>query len=414
MLVLVHVATASASVTVQLTRVDGGMVTGEWRGLGAAADKSIELMAKKDMISTPLADVMTIEFNNEPRDSSSAPALVHLADGGALRALILDRAADAVLADTILENRATFPFDRLAAIEFNTAMASTRGTELFEEALQNRLPAQDILIALGDEPKAIRGRVESVVGEKSVDGEDDGRPRGRFRVADRSHPFLHEKAHGIVFASGAAKPIAYPMTVTLIDGSRVSGWLESADVASIRMRTSYGSTPSVPVDRLSLIELRSDQVVYLSDLSPIDEKLESVLSRPWPWRKDRSVAGGPIAISGRVYPKGLGVRSSTHLVYPLNGEYEQFVSTIGLDDHVRPRGSVVYRVIADGNVVFDSGRLTGSDEPRDVVVDVGGVKQLTLAVDYGDHLDLADHADWAGARLIRAKRPGAKAKAVTN
>jgi hypothetical protein len=33
--------------------------------------------------------------------------------------------------------------------------------------------------------------------------------------------------------------------------------------------------------------------------------------------------------------------------------------------------------------------------------DIRGVARLTLEVDYGEGLDLSDHADWANARLLR-------------
>ncbi|MCH8146858.1 MAG: NPCBM/NEW2 domain-containing protein, partial [Planctomycetes bacterium] len=81
--------------------------------------------------------------------------------------------------------------------------------------------------------------------------------------------------------------------------------------------------------------------------------------------------------------------------------YERFAATIGIDDFVRPGGSVVFRVIGDGRVLFESGEITGRDAPRAIRVDMVGVKLLTLLVDLGEGLDLSDHADWAGARLIR-------------
>ena len=102
-----------------------------------------------------------------------------------------------------------------------------------------------------------------------------------------------------------------------------------------------------------------------------------------------------------MFEKGLGVHSRTELAYDLAGAYTTFAATIGIDDAVRPRGSVVFRVLGDGIVLFDSEVLHGYEQPRELTADVTGIQRLTLVVDYGGESDLADHADWGAARLIR-------------
>ncbi len=129
------------------------------------------------------------------------------------------------------------------------------------------------------------------------------------------------------------------------------------------------------------------------------------MHRSWPVRFDQSLSGGPLSIGGRVFEKGLGVHSLTELIFEIAGNFETFVATIGIDDSVRPRGSVVFRILGDSKVLFDSGAVTGADPPRDIIVDVIGVRTLTLTVDYADELDLCDHADWGDARLLKAPKP---------
>jgi hypothetical protein len=100
----------------------------------------------------------------------------------------------------------------------------------------------------------------------------------------------------------------------------------------------------------------------------------------------------------------LGVHSFTELTFDIGGAYETFAATIGIDDSVRPRGHVVFRVIGDEGILFDSGPVTGRNGPEDILVDVTGVLVLKLVVDYGEELDIADHADWCDARLLRPPR----------
>jgi endo-alpha-N-acetylgalactosaminidase len=97
------------------------------------------------------------------------------------------------------------------------------------------------------------------------------------------------------------------------------------------------------------------------------------------------------------------MHSKGEVSYSLGGEYESFVATIGLDDAVRPRGSVVFKVLGDGRELFHSGLITGADPSRDIRVPVNKAQVLTLAVGYGDELDLSDYADWGNARLIRPR-----------
>jgi len=54
-------------------------------------------------------------------------------------------------------------------------------------------------------------------------------------------------------------------------------------------------------------------------------------------------------------------------------------------------------------VLFDSGEIGGTDGARDIIVDVAGVKTLTLTVEYGEGLDVSDQADWGDVRLIRPR-----------
>ncbi len=296
-----------------------------------------------------------------------------------------------MIAQTILSENTRLPFSALAGIRLVAVEETEKSEELFQAAFRARLPGQDVLIAReGDEVKSIRGRLETLEAQ-----------RGAFVLGERSRPFQTEKMYGVVFAAGLARSTALPVTVELSDGSSFAGTIERADESTIRIGASFGTALDVATSRVVKLTFRSPRVVYVSDLSPVGERVEGLVHRPWPIRRDLSVSAKPLSIDGRVFDKGLGVHSRTELDYDLGGGYELFVATVGIDDAVRPLGSVVFRVIGDGRTLWDSGSVSGLDAPREVRVEVGGVKRLTLAVDYGDGLDLSDQADWGGARLIR-------------
>ena len=104
-------------------------------------------------------------------------------------------------------------------------------------------------------------------------------------------------------------------------------------------------------------------------------------------------------LNGLTYTKGLGVHSGSDTTYTLGGNYTRFISDIGVDDEVGTNGSVVFRVLADGIQIYDSGLMTGNTATKTVNVDVTGKQNLRLIVtDSGDN-NFYDHADWANARL---------------
>jgi hypothetical protein len=301
---------------------------------------------------------------------------------------------DALAGRTALGDSVVFPFDRLAAVQLADRKESPRAEELFRSVLAARLPAQDVLVTRNsdDAVETVRGRLVQLNAQ-----------RGSFVFGDRTRTLQAGRIFGIVFAAGATPDTRsrYPLTIKLSDGSVFSGRMERADTGCVRIATSIGATVHLPLAKVASIRVRSDRVVYLSDLSPVHEQVEGLLHRPWPVLTDRSVSGGPLSIGGRTFDKGLGVHSYTALTYETGGRYETFAATIGIDDSVRPRGSVVFRVLGDEKVLFDSGPMTGRDAPRDIAVDVANVNRLALVVDYAGELDLADHADWGGARLLK-------------
>ncbi|OLV17044.1 NPCBM/NEW2 domain-containing protein [Deinococcus marmoris] len=125
--------------------------------------------------------------------------------------------------------------------------------------------------------------------------------------------------------------------------------------------------------------------------------------------------GKPLTIGGQVFAGGLGMHASSTIAaglnYDLGGACATFTASIGIDDEVGDRGSVVFQVYGDGQKLFDSGVVRGSDAARSISVDVKNVGALRLALtDAGDTMNF-DHADWADAKLdcvkpAQAQSPG--------
>ena len=117
-------------------------------------------------------------------------------------------------------------------------------------------------------------------------------------------------------------------------------------------------------------------------------------------QKNLSIGGNPIRIRGTTYASGIGTHAISVINYNLGGQFQSFLSDVGLDDETFGQGYVEFKVIGDGITLFDSGVLTGTSPVVHVNVSVAGVQQLQLVALNGIAANWNwDHADWAGARL---------------
>ncbi|MEU4479058.1 NPCBM/NEW2 domain-containing protein [Micromonospora sp. NPDC023966] len=147
--------------------------------------------------------------------------------------------------------------------------------------------------------------------------------------------------------------------------------------------------------------------------APADGPAEHLSDRDWVsatagWRsvlKDRAVSGSPIRLAGTEYAKGIGTHANSEVVYDLEPTDTRFVAIVGIDDVQRtsPNASVVFQVLADGKVVYDSGLMRAQpySPPQRVELDILGVERLVLRVTDAGNTNNSDHADWADAKVLR-------------
>ena len=121
---------------------------------------------------------------------------------------------------------------------------------------------------------------------------------------------------------------------------------------------------------------------------------------------DKSIEGKPLSIGGRVFEHGVGSHAASVLRLQLDGGTERFTAWIGVDDETDGRGSLVFKVYGDGELLFDSGTMRGGDEARELDVDLRGVQRAMLVTTGAtDGIDY-DHANWAEATLhVTGARP---------
>ena len=390
---IICVSAARAGVRVNLITVEGDAVAGQ---IAAVDPEHVTVTAKDQRHTLRRRDLMRIDFPDaQPFRPSTDDRLrpIHLTDGGLLRGWVAGSDRDGLRLDVpeLGNQPRRFPYSSLAGIRI-AAKAHDRAEVIFQQHLAQRKPGQDVVVILkDDEVHTFKGSVESLTPSG-----------GRFALSGRELPLNIATLYAVVFAASPLEADAEMMTVELNTGERMTGRLVRGDERTCSFVLRGGGDPVVfPWLLVRRVVLRSERVAFLSDLEPTRVEHEPYLNVSWPMRRDRSASNQPIRLGGETYAKGLGVHSATTIAYALGGRYKQFAATIGLDEAVRPRGNVIFRVLADGKEVYHSGDVTGRDDPVNINVEVAGVHELRLIVDFGKDADLGDQADWADARVIR-------------
>jgi hypothetical protein len=338
---------------------------------------------------TPLGDP-----SHAPANAPTARRLVYLTNGSRLNGELTEPAAEnsrSLRLEVGLPKPLDLPLQSILAVRFSPYVNAEAQQEL-EARLANRPADKDMLLVVqGEKTVVLPGVLERLT------------PQGwEFTVGKKTQKQNLEAAYAVILG-GPPPPPSPAVAVYMHGDSRILGRITSADRETLDLDADALGTIPIPWSRVRYLSLRSDRVVYLSDLRPASTQTRSALDVDFPPRMDAAVSGTPLRLRGLAFDKGIGVHANASITYHLDGGFEKLLALVGVDDGVAPYGSVVFRVLADGKKLFESKTLRSDDPPANIAVDLTGVRELILECDDSGDLDVSDHADWADARLLRAR-----------
>lgn len=204
-------------------------------------------------------------------------------------------------------------------------------------------------------------------------------------------------------ASKAEPPLDYAIVLG-VEGSRIT--LTDSVIgtdAELTGTTLFGEQITLPIERVAGIQLFSDRVRSLAEYDPGSFEFTPYLTEEHSWERNRNVHGGPLRMRGIPYATGIGVHSKCQLRFDLEaGQYRSFMTTVGIDDMASGQGHVTCSVAVDGQIVFESGGLSGRDQPVQVgPINISQASQLTLSVDFGRTGNIRDIVNWCNPLLIK-------------
>ncbi len=351
--------------------------------------------------SLPLMALRRIDLSDAKITTAPVAGLLYEQGGGVLRlakATIVQRNC-AVTWPVVGEQSVNVPLGNVRALLLQppSEPGKTDIDSVFAEALASTDASTTDRVFVSSEPGKPLQSVACLL--ESLDEQ-----QATVVYNDKSRTIAREKIYGLILANpaGAGQNLsAGQCLITTTDGSRLLAKVEQLDGQTLN--ASLDGTPlAISREQVARIDVRSDRLVFLSDLQPVEVTQSSFPAFDWPWRRDVAVMGQALQLGGRVYDKGLGVHARCLLTFAVPDGFDTFAATVGLQPPVRGKGDCEMAVLADGKEVWRQ-RVRGTDEPLPITVEIRGAKRITLAVEPGEDLDLADHADWADARFIRGK-----------
>lgn len=114
---------------------------------------------------------------------------------------------------------------------------------------------------------------------------------------------------------------------------------------------------------------------------------------------NKSLTGTPLSIGREEFSRGVGTNAISSILINVNGKGRAFHAKVGLDNGSNERGSVIFYVLGDKNVLWESGLMRKGDSAKIVNLNLKGVSKLGLLISDGNDGSRKDHANWAEANI---------------
>ena len=255
------------------------------------------------------------------------------------------------------------------------------------------------------------GQDRVLVSSGPIDGRVQGLRDGKLLIATSLDPeplaLELSEIQGLRLAQAVKRPTGSALLVT-VDPNRPPVRLVSTATG---LQLAASKQP-VGVSTLSGLRVRVDggRRTWLSEVTPATVVEKGAFDVVWPWQRDHALDGGPLALGGARYAKGITVHSAATLTWTLGQRSVRLRSLIGIADVVAPEGDCVVTIAGDGKPLWRTDHLRGGETPVTLDLDLRGVTTLSLDIALGERFDIGDHVMLADAYLVQLANPAPSAK----
>lgn len=194
--------------------------------------------------------------------------------------------------------------------------------------------------------------------------------------------------------------------VSLTGGSLIPGEITSDQDGNVTILLAGGTEASLPKEVLESVKTINARSLSLTEMIPESVTQVPFFNQVFPYQVNRSFTGKPLKVGEQTFSQGLCVHSKTVLVYQLDGQFNQFNVTPGLQSETGDLGNVNVSISADGKTLFENQEFSRTTKQSQLQLNVNGCQTLTLTVDFGKNQDVGDRFVWGAPQLIRAAPKG--------
>ncbi|MDA0832532.1 MAG: NPCBM/NEW2 domain-containing protein [Planctomycetota bacterium] len=374
-----------AAVPVSVSPLDGTPLAGEFV---SGTRETLQFKVDGESRSMPTKDILEVKVTGPAEPASEKLVTeIGLTDGSHLAFSALQSSREAVTLENPAFGSLTFPLKSVASLRF--APLSVKFTETWN-SLRERDLRQDLLVLEKDDILDFHEGVISSIDDQSIvfllDGEDVTLPRN--------------KVFGVIYYRKTTTPPAKFCDVRLQNGDQIAVKDLIADAEMVNVILSSGAQANLPWTAVQSLDYSLGKVLYLSAIEPRDVKYTPFFDIIWEYTRDRNLDGQKLQLGNTVYERGLCLHSRTAIRYRIGRDYRRFRAVMGIDRGVSPLGHVHVTIRGDEKILLET-VVRGDDPPRPLDIDVTGVRDLEIVVDFGEDLDIADHLTLADALIIK-------------
>lgn len=380
---LILLAALADAPAVEVETLKGDRHSGQLEEL---TDSRIRLQAPTAAVEVPLADVLSVRFPAAMPPDPASGIRVALVDGSRVTCSDFSVHNGQATLVTMQCGKLTVPVSRVAQVRFGI---STGKLDESWNSLLNREARTDLLVIRKDESLDHLDGVAGDVGEKIS-----------FLLDGDEVPIAREKVYGIIFRRKAGAVPKAAIQLDLTGGDQLQIAEVTGNATGFKVRLAAGIDAALAATDITTLDFSGGKVRYLSQLEPREVKYVPYFDLVSEYRRDRSLDGKPLSLGGKTYARGLAIHSKTTLRYRIAGEFTRLKAVMGIDDSVCRQYGVRVVISGDGKALFE-GDVRGTDAPRPLDLDVAGVRDLEILVDFGGDLDSCDHLDLADAKLLK-------------
>ncbi len=361
--------------------------------LTSLTDAQLVLQTEQGRREIPIAELLAVR-PDAAEAAKSADGEVRLQDGTRLAAANYTAGVKSARFEHPRYGELTVALDRVTSTRLLPAEGNSVAiwTQLLERSLK-----KDLLAIRKAEVVDHLDGVIGTVDDKNV----------RFVLDGEEVPVKRERVFGLIyFRRDAAPRKSIVASIDTVDGDRLpAGRVTWAD-GRWRVELSGGIALDAETGVFRTLDFSLGKVLYLSEVDPRNVEHVSWWDEPWvnfTYRRNRNFDGKPLRLADKTWPRGLAIHSLTTLTYRLGGDYRRFLALAGIDDEIRAHGNVLLTITGDGKTLYE-GEI-GIENPRRPAIpldlDVTGVVELQIKVDFGKNNDIGDRLHLVDARVTK-------------